>query len=70
MQLGNNTGSKLFSTSVIAYSQLKSYKPLSIDFGGFCSKVRILLVNLKSNSALLYNEGHNFWKSASTWKIP
>ena len=26
--------------------------------------------NLKSNSALLYNKGYNFWKSVSTWKIP
>ena len=27
-------------------------------------------VDLKSNSALLYNKGHNFWKSLLTWKIP
>ena len=27
-------------------------------------------VDLKSNSALLYNKGHNFWKSFSTWKFP
>ena len=27
-------------------------------------------VNLKSNSALLYIKGHNFWKSVLTWKIP
>ena len=27
-------------------------------------------VYLKSNLALLYNKGHNFWKSLSTWKIP
>ena len=29
-----------------------------------------LFVNLKSNSALLYNKGHNFWKSVLTWKFP
>ena len=27
-------------------------------------------VNFKSNLALLYNKGHNLWKSALTWKIP
>ena len=27
-------------------------------------------VYLKSNSAILYNKGHNFWKSVSAWKIP
>ena len=27
-------------------------------------------VDLKSNSALLYNKGHNFWKSVLTQKIP
>ena len=29
-----------------------------------------LFVDLKSNSALLYNKGHNFWKSLLTRKIP
>ena len=26
-------------------------------------------VNLKSNIALWYNKGHNFWKSVSTWNM-
>ena len=29
-----------------------------------------VFVDLKSNSALLYNKGHNFWKSVLTWKFP
>ena len=29
-----------------------------------------IFVNLKSNSALFYNKGHNFWKSVLTFKIP
>ena len=33
-------------------------------------KETIYFVDLKSNSALLYNKGHNFWKSVLTWKIP
>ena len=27
-------------------------------------------VDLKSNLAFLYDKGHNFWKSISTWKFP
>ena len=30
---------------------------------------RSYFFDLKSNSALLYNKGHNFWKSVLTWKI-
>ena len=30
----------------------------------------ISIVDPKSNSALLYNNGHNFWKSVLTQKIP
>ena len=30
----------------------------------------MLFVDLKSNSTLLYNKGHNFWKSVLTRKIP
>ena len=33
-------------------------------------KLEIWFVDLKSSSALLYNKGHNVWKSVSTWKIP
>ena len=29
-----------------------------------------IFVDLKFNSALLYNKDHNFWKSVLTWKIP
>ena len=36
----------------------------------FKDKIVNYFVDLKSNLALLYNKGHNFWKSLSTWKIP
>ena len=37
----------------------------------FCQlRTQICFVDLKSNWALLYNKGHNFWKSVSTQKIP
>ena len=36
----------------------------------FLLKVYLLTSTLKSNLSRLYNKGHNFWKSVSTWKIP
>ena len=33
-------------------------------------EIQFSFVDLKSNSALLNNKGHNFWKSVLTWKIP
>ena len=33
-------------------------------------QILICFVDLKPNLAFLYNKGHNFWKSVSTWKIP
>ena len=33
-------------------------------------QILICFVDLKPDLAFLYNKGHNFWKSVSTWKIP
>ena len=44
-----------------------------IDKKNFIFKISFLFlskfVDLKFNSALLYNKGHNFWKSVSIQKI-
>ena len=45
---------------------------LNKEFNSICDMIiiEIVFVDLKSNSALLYNKGHDFWKSVSTRWIP
>ena len=47
-----------------------SYVPFYVLWMIFDNSTKIDFVDLKSNSALLYNKGHNFQKILSTRKIP
>ena len=44
------------------------FSPKSVS--KWASRTKTIFFNLKSNSALLFNKGHNFWKSVLTQKIP
>ena len=55
-----------YNTEIASLPLLQTSK-ISLNFW---TEIQIHFVDLKSNLALLYNKGHNFWKSLLTWKIP